>query len=166
MSKTELAAQLLKDALALGQELGDVQAQISALRGLGHVLSDTGDIVRAKTYYEAAVSLARNQDDRLVLAHALRHLADACRHKNDAEAAETFYDESIALYCADDEASSVHLANALRGSARLYEKRDSERAIALWKEAARIYQKVGIDAGVEEANQAIVRCRSNGTSRP
>ena len=119
----------------------------------------SNDFESARDTYIEAVTLAREQQDDLVLAHTVRHLADVYRNLDELDEAEPLYEEALAIYRSDARTSNLALANALRPMALLHEKRNQLNAAKdFWIEAERLYESVGVEAGVEECRQAIDRC--------
>ena len=82
----------------------------------GHVQED--DEAKLACYVEA-VAAARECDDPLQLAHAVRHLGDVHRHAGSREAAHACYDEALTLYRNADAPPTLDVANAVRPMAIL-----------------------------------------------
>jgi len=102
--------------------------------------------------YKLAVSLARAHGDPLVLAHRVRHLADAYRRLGRAELSEPAYQEALSIYRRYPEAKPLDVANALRGFAILKESIGArEEARGFWKEAHDLYVKLDVKPGVAES---------------
>ena len=94
------------------------------------------------------------RSEALNLAHTIRHRADALRRSGELDESAKCYAEALEIYRAHPEVSALELANAIRGAALLDEKlARHDRAIVLWKEAKALYEKAGVEAGVEEASK-------------
>ena len=104
------------------------------------------------------VSILRETDAVLQLAHKVRHLGDLHRHCDRLDDAESCYSEALALYREHDGSGSLDYANAVRRMAILKERRgDSVQALALWREARDLYAAVDVASGIEEAERHIAR---------
>jgi len=146
------ASQLFKDALkACGPDDGpSLRAAIHV--EIGRVALDLGDNESAVNHYRAAADLYRGLNDRMNLAHAVRHVADILRGMECTTEAEPFILEAIDLYRAQEPLPQLHLANALRVAALLKEQAGSDaEALPLWVEARDRYRSAGVDAGVAES---------------
>lgn len=92
---------------------------------------------------------------QLRFAHAIRHAADVLRDmKRDREAIRK-YEEALAVY-RTLEHRPLDLANTLRGYALAWESLgEIERAREGWREARDLYEKVQVQAGVDEASERL-----------
>lgn len=122
-----------------------------ALGKLGHVVLDRDDPDRARTLFAESVVVARELDDPLRLAHAVRHLGQVNHRLGRLESAARCYEEAVDLY---DQAGTAHAldhANAIRPMAMLKEELgDVEGARRLWRTAAKLYRSAGVEEGVRE----------------
>ena len=90
------------------------------------------------------------------IAHATRHIADLQTALDDFENAEQNYRASIAIYNAAAQTNPGDLANALAGFGRLLSKiGKADEAISVWEKTKALYQQVGLQAGVDEAEQRL-----------
>jgi tetratricopeptide (TPR) repeat protein len=111
-----------------------------------------GKAAEALAHYHKAAARARQSGDLVQLAYCLRHVSAIALELNDNEAALSAGEEAVAIYreCADD---PLGLANALRvtglAQAALGQR---DEAAACWFEARNLYQQLGIQAGVAEAD--------------
>ena len=111
--------------------------------------------------YEQAIAILREEDQPLLLAHALRHLGDIHHDRGRNDLAARFYDEALILYRGHPEASPLDVANALRSQALLKEETNRRaEAIALWREAGELYEMVDVEAGAKESARSIARLAS------
>lgn len=134
----------------------DAKRELSiALGKLGHVQED--DEAKLACYVEA-VAAARECDDPLQLAHAVRHLGDVHRHAGRREDARACYEEALTLYRDADAPPTLDVANAVRPMAILQaDLGNPEEALSLWREARDLYATVDIAEGVEEAERWMER---------
>ena len=139
--------------VALCREAGLNQKLVRALMLLGQIERDTAHREKAVKFYEEATVISREVDEPLRFAHTVRHLADLHRELGSLDLAEGFYNESLAIYRRERDASPGDLANAVRGFAVMKDAAGaSEQAKVLWEEARRLYSALGVDEGVEECN--------------
>lgn len=113
------------------------------------------------TSYEQAIAILREENDPLLLAHAIRHLGDIHHDRGRNALAARYYDEALALYREHPEAKPLDLANAIRSQAVLKEETGQiTDAIALWSEAERLYEIVNVEVGVKESARRVARLTS------
>ena len=150
----------LVEAVAICRETGSQRELAVALGRLGHVEQDTGRAAAALAAFKEAASVARGTDDGALLAHAVRHVGDVHRHAGRLAEAEACYDEALSAYPHLNAATTVPLdyANALRPMAILKEELGQvAEARALWRRARDLYGAAGIEAGVAECADHLVR---------
>jgi tetratricopeptide (TPR) repeat protein len=125
---------------------------------LGRVERDLRETGAALLHYEEAAAVYRKLDDPLRLAHTVRHVADILRESGQLEPAGPQYREALEFYRAQSDTPLLDLANALRGYALLQEElAQNQEAIALWREARKLYAAVNVKAGVDEGDRRIER---------
>ena len=140
------------EAVPVLRDSHDRLGLIRALKGLGQIERDRGNVVAALANYEEATGLARQENDPLLLAHTVRHVGDILRHLARTAGAENCYTEALALYRAHLDAPTLDLANTIRGMALLKDDLgETGAAQTLWKEAHHLYASLGIQAGVAES---------------
>lgn len=138
-------------ACGICEEIGATKELSIALGKLAHVALDRGRTDRARRLLEKAVAAARGAGDAQRVAHAVRHLGQVHHRQRRWDQAEECYREALDLYEREDDTSPLDHANALRPMAMLFEDRgDLDRAVGVWREAARLYRVAGVAAGVEE----------------
>jgi tetratricopeptide (TPR) repeat protein len=148
----------LRDAIDASRRSGNGGQLVSALGKLAHVLRDLDRQDEALPVSEEAVRVSRSGGDGLLLAHTVRHLGDLHRDAERLAEADRCYEEALALYRAAPSPDPLDVANALRPAAllKLSQGQRSE-ARALISEARALYQKAGIDAGVDECSRQLER---------
>ena len=125
-----------------------------ALRDLGELCRKLHDPAAALAAYREAVGLLRAHARDLKLAHTVRHLGDVHMDAGRASEAEPCYVEALAIYRSHPDPDPLDLANAIRGMAILREQQGGNAvALELWREAATLYQRCGVTAGVEESRR-------------
>ena len=126
------------------------------LKALGQVERDMGNPEIALPLYEEAVTIYRDRDQPLALAHTIRHVADMQQDLGRAELAEGNYRQALAIYRGRPETSPLDLANAVRGLAILAsDTGKNEEARALWQEAHDLYAAVNVEPGVKESSRRL-----------
>ncbi|MBV9670478.1 MAG: hypothetical protein JOZ43_05935 [Acidobacteriales bacterium] len=114
------------------------------LCSLAQLDRDLHDITASLQNYFEAVRILRIYSEPLLLAYALRHLADVQR-----ESAEADIREAIAILSTHPDAKQLDLANAFRILALLTSDP------ATWRGARDLYSKLGIDAGIGECDRRL-----------
>lgn len=148
----------LRDAIDASRRAGNGRQLVSALGKLAHVLRDLGRDDEALPVSEEAVHVSRDEGDSLRLAHTVRHLGDLHRDAGRLVEADRCYGEALALYRAAPSPDALDVANALRPAAFLkLSQGERSAARALLSEARTLYQKAGIDAGVEECSRQLAQ---------
>jgi predicted ATPase/DNA-binding SARP family transcriptional activator len=94
------ARTLVQDSVTIWRAVGasGKQGLAHALVVLGWVARDEGDLADARTFYEEAVQLFRERQDRWGLAYALTYLGLVPRDREDYAAARSLLEESVALW--------------------------------------------------------------------
>ncbi len=116
--------------------------------------ADHENFEKAMEFSAQSVAYYERSANRDKIAHARRHLADLQYHLKKWNQAEESYRQVIELYRSHSQTSDGDLANALRGFALLLKERGAiEEAKRVWQETKELYQALGIQAGVDEANQ-------------
>ncbi len=121
-----------------------------ALRGMGQIERDLGEIAAALEHHQQAADLYRTLQMPQEVAHTLRHVADIERENGDLAAAAAKYDEALLLYRGHPETKALDLANTLRGYALLKGATGhKEAAIAAWQEARILYERAASETGLD-----------------
>ena len=154
--RDEFAA-LVERALEVSRAEGSNADAASALHLSAQLYMDEGRPDAAVEPYEEAVALRRRVGDPEALAHELRHLGAARLELGELDAADGLLGEALRLYrqATGDEADTrrhLDTANAIRPLAILRERQGrAAEARALWEEARELYERAGIEDGVDEA---------------
>jgi len=146
------------EALGLVRKAQDVSKEddYDSLGRVFHVYMqlehDQGNFSKALKFCQKSLEYYRKTEDPLKIAHSLRHVADLQREIGQDADSERNYREVIDIYRTNPKLNLGNLANALRGFALVLEQRDRiKEAIPVWEETKDLYQKCGIQAGVDEA---------------
>lgn len=152
------ARRALEQAVRIARETAPGTALVKALGALAHVARDQGREDEGLELLEEAVRRGRRQDDPAALAHAVRHLGDVHRAARRLEEAERCYSEALELYERCPDAPALDLANALRPMALVWEVQGKNaESVELWRKARRIYEGLGVTAGVEECDEHLAK---------
>lgn len=156
--RPEDARRDFKAALELSRDHGTRRELSHALKGLGQIERDRGDLRAALHLYQEAVAVCREDDDVLWLAHTVRHVGDIQQDMGRIEQAELCYDEALAIYRDHENAAPLDLANAVRPFALLKEILGAhQEAASLWREARDLYNELHIDVGVKECTAHLAK---------
>ena len=130
----------LVDAVAICRREQVASDLAFAVKRLGQIERDLGNLDAALALYEEAAAIYRERDDALNLAHTIRHVGDIHHDRGRGGPAERCYDEALTLYRRSRGTRRSDLANAVRSMALQKERTgDLEHARALWKEARDLY---------------------------
>ncbi len=155
------AHEKLLQAASLCRQAGARRELALVLGKLGHVEEDLGNPDVALALYEERVTIHREEDQPLALAHAVRHVGDIHRNSGRQPEAEACYKEALSLYRNHGQPPTLDLANAIRPMAIVKENTGMlEEAKHLWEEARDLYNVVGVKAGVVECSRRIERLES------
>jgi tetratricopeptide (TPR) repeat protein len=134
----------------------DPSGRAQALTGVGQIERDLGNLEAAAKHYQSAVDLLRGLNEPLRLAHTIRHVGDILHDQGHLDAAVPCYEEALAVYRSHDATAPLDLGNTLRGYALVEQGRGNNAAASkLWQEARDLYQFVGVDAGIREADRRL-----------
>lgn len=132
----------------------DDHERAGQLRELGESARRKRDLAAAQKYYEEATALLRASADRMRFAHTVRHLGDVYVDLQNWVGAEESYIEALNIYRGQPATRVLDFANAIRSYAVLKDKTGrQEESRGLWAEAGRLYQELGVEAGIEECNR-------------
>jgi tetratricopeptide (TPR) repeat protein len=152
--RPEDARRSFTDAVAAAREAGNDNDLVLALKGLGQVERDIGELERALALYEEAAELCLANEDLGGLAHTLRHLGDIHQDAVAWSKADEYYEQALGLYRRDQEVTPLELANALRPLAQLRVRLgDHAAAEPLWRVALALYLAAGIAEGAAECDR-------------
>ncbi len=156
----ETARRAFEQALETSSLSQDEHGRLAALKGLGQLERDAGNPDQALYYFDDATRLARRTATKRLVAHTIRHYADAYRAAGQLAQALPLYQEALALYGEDPATPGLELANALRPAAIVFEQLShNQRAVKYWQQARTLYESAGIEAGVLECDEGISRCK-------
>jgi tetratricopeptide (TPR) repeat protein len=146
------AWQLFRNALKACGRDGDARQQAEIHVALAKVERDLKRNEAALSHYRSAAELYRRLNNPVMLAHAVRHIADILQGTGRHGEAGPFAVEAIAIYRSQQSPVRLHLANALRVAALVMEQEQAQdEALRFWAEAKGLYQQEGVDAGVAES---------------
>jgi tetratricopeptide (TPR) repeat protein len=135
---------------------------------LAHALRDLGELERgrsadaARMRYEEAVSILRELDTPLTLAHTIRHLGDIYTKAGRHSLAEQCCEEAVAIYRTHSNASALDVANAIRSLAVVKERLTQlDQARQLWQDAHNRYAALNVVEGTAEAAAHLSRLTRN-----
>jgi len=126
----------------------------SALNILGILADENTDYEKARSLYEEALPLLRDQDEPRRTAALLNNLALVSMHRKDVDAAEEFIAESLALYrqAGDSQGTAV----ALTTSADLFYRQGHLAASrALYEESLTIRRDLDDKQGIAETLEGL-----------
>jgi len=148
LGDSERAYRLCRWTLDLARRLGDDWSIAYTLYWLGDILLlKTGDDAGAKALYEESLNLYEAQDDSWGQAEVCGHLGVVATLRNELDAAQSFFRESlIAMQQMGDRWA---VARGLAGYAEALTRAGVYRQAALrWSESVKIWKALGNDPGL------------------
>ena len=135
-------SRLLKEVRAVAQVVGNCQAEIRCLRGLGDIELENANYLEAQECFNKALPLCKNSSDLLGEATCLWNLGDIARRYFQFDVAKDKYKEALPLY---------RLAASLDGEANCFwsigdlalQSKDFDDAKGHFEQALPLYREVG-----------------------
>jgi tetratricopeptide (TPR) repeat protein len=150
------ALRLFSEAVASSREPRQRREHIRALKGLGQIQRDEGDLESALVAYEEATRLCRDEGDELLLAHTVRHVGDIQMDAGRLDSARACIEEALEIYRRKDNRRPGDFANALRSAAILREMLgEASESRTTWEEARAMYAELEMSAAVAECDAHI-----------
>ena len=132
-----------------------------ALNGLAQYYRDGDAWARAAELYLERAAVCDRLGDRAGRAHATRHAGEVRHEDGRLEEARDLLMEAVEIYRALADPPRLDVANAVRPLALLLtETAEIGRAKILWAEARELYASLGIEEGVQEADNWLERIAS------
>lgn len=130
----------LLEAVAICRQAGHAGDLAFALKRLGQIERDSGQLNAALDAYVEAAEIDRECGDHVSLAHTMRHVGDIHQEAGRADLAAPCYEEALRLYRTSRAVRRGDLANAIRSFAIHKEQAgETEPARRLWTEARDLY---------------------------
>lgn len=159
--KTDSARQTFRQVLESCKFSGDAIGRLFALKGLAQLDRDRGQPQRAVEFLAEATQLAEQEDDMRLLAHTVRHYAEALMEAEQLPQSARCFERALNIYRSLPDLAGLELANALRPAALLHEQLGQRaEAAELWREARQLYEELQLTTGVAECDEGIERCGS------
>lgn len=139
----------LDEAIWLCRQAREQDRLAEALHLRANLARDAGDDTLAATLWREAISLLRLGQDKLALAHKLKHLADLRASQDERDSAEDGFSEAMRLYRAHPDAKPLDIANTAASYAHFLEQiKERSRSLELWREAQAHYAAIDLAEGV------------------
>lgn len=134
--------------------------QIKLYNRAGVIAQQQGDYATAATHHAAALTLARQHEELLPLAHTLHYLGFAAGRQGDYEEARRLLEESLALYRQSPEDNVASVTTLLNNLSIVYRRMgDMDKAIAVLSEALTLKRerndKIGLPAVLGNLGQML-----------
>jgi tetratricopeptide (TPR) repeat protein len=137
--------------------MGTAMQTAAELVELARQARNAGRTEEALAFYTAAMAAAHEVGDMAGMMHHGRHVADLHRKLGNFEEAYVLISVTLGFY-RENPPSDLELANTLRIAALADEAyEDFGRRAALWLEASELYARVGVQAGMDEAQAHLKR---------
>jgi predicted ATPase/DNA-binding CsgD family transcriptional regulator len=143
-------------ALTLARELGDREAEATALNNLGVQAMELGDFDEARTRFETCIAVAREADTSRLVIRALHNLGQIQRVQHDNVAAKQSMEEVLAL--AREQHIGWLLPSMLIGLAlTTTDLGDYDRAISLFHESLALAEARGNLSDIIDGIEGLAR---------
>jgi DNA-binding SARP family transcriptional activator/tetratricopeptide (TPR) repeat protein len=141
-----IAQRHIERALAVHRASGDLAAEAAVLGFQGDLLLRTNQPAHALRSFRQALTLDRRLGERFLETHALNGIATSALALRRFDQAEEHHDAALALATALGD--PYGRAHALAGIGHVREAAgDPAAAAALWREAADLYEEIGVPEG-------------------
>jgi tetratricopeptide (TPR) repeat protein len=139
----ERALGYLEQALAIERKIGDRLGEGDTLNNISNIFYAKGDYDRALIYLEQSLAIEQEIGDRKGEGTTLNNISQIYDAKGDYERALVYLEQSLAIQQAIGDISG--LATTLNNMAAIYleQKNDMVRAVHLFYQAYRIFEKIG-----------------------
>ena len=155
-NRLEDAKRAASSAIELSRHDSNKEHYAAAIKSLGQIERDSGNVQSSISLYEQAADIYRKHKNELQIAHTLRHLGDLHFDLDQLKIADSYYEEALSIYRNSAQTGELDLANMIRSVAILKEKEGNiPEAISLWKEAKSLYEDSDIKPGIEECKQRL-----------
>src|SRR5690349_20766006 len=139
--KTEQAACLYKERLAVVRETGDRISEGRVLGSLGNLYADIGDTEKAIEIYLERLNIARETEDRRGEASVLANLGDTYADSGDAAQAIKFLEQALHIFRELKERRNEGIT--MVNLARTYDKSgDASKAVELAQQSMEVCRKI------------------------
>ncbi|MBD1942704.1 tetratricopeptide repeat protein [Coleofasciculus sp. FACHB-712] len=154
LGKYQLAIDYHQQSIAIKREIGDRNGEASSLIGLGSASDSLGQYQLAIDYYQQSLAIKREIGDRTGEANSLIGLGNASDSLEQYPLAIDYYQQSLAIKreIGDRNGEATALFNLGNTLAKLGRKSE---ALAAYQNARDLYQAMGLDADVQNAENAI-----------
>ena len=142
-----------EEALPIYREIGDRLGEANAIKSLGDVHRMVAEYEEARGRYEEALPIYREIGARLGEANAIRGMAEVAAARNEQTLASRFFLESLTISrdIGDRRGSAIALLRmAVTGCAE-----NVREAVSLLREAAAIFEEIGLADGARRCSEAL-----------
>ncbi|YAF95067.1 MAG: tetratricopeptide repeat protein [Nodularia sp. CChRGM 3473] len=156
LGQYQQAIEFYQQSLNIAREIGDRNSETSSLMGLGNVDFSLGQYQQAIEFYQQSLNIAREIGDRNGVSDSLGNLGNAYRSLGECQQAIDFLQQSLAI--AREIGDIRGEANSWFNLGLTLENINRELdALGVYRNARELYQKMGLDADVQNCNNAIER---------
>jgi tetratricopeptide (TPR) repeat protein len=160
LGQYQRAIDFYQQSLDIKKEIGDIQGESNSLNNLGNAYYSLGQYERAIDFYQQSLDIAKEIGDIQGESNSLNNLGNAYDSLGQYQRAIAFYQQSLDI--AKEIGDIRGEANAWFNLGRSLEKVDREQdAVGAYRNARELYQTMGLDAYVQDCNNAI-----EGLSQP
>ncbi|MBD1888474.1 tetratricopeptide repeat protein [Coleofasciculus sp. FACHB-SPT9] len=148
------AIDYLQQSLAIKQEISDRNGEANSLNSLGNVYGSLEQYPKAIDYYQQSLKIFWEIGDRNGVAASLANLGNTSNSLGQYPQAIDYYQQSLAITreIGDRNGEANSLFNLGYALAKLGRKLE---AIGAYQDARNLYQAIGLDADVQDAENAI-----------
>ena len=145
-----------QQSLEIKQERGDRSGVASSLTNLGNAYHSLGEDQRAIDYHQQSLEISRGIGDRYIEAKSLNNLGNAYHSLGEYQKAIDYLQQSLEIKQEIGDRSGEGNACFNLGLA-LEKVKQKSKAIDAYRNARQLYQAIGLDADVQDCEEAIER---------
>ncbi|MBD2483522.1 tetratricopeptide repeat protein [Planktothrix sp. FACHB-1365] len=146
-----------QQSLEIAQEIGDRSGVANSLGGLGNAYDSLGQYQRAIDFYQQSLEIAQEIDYKMGEAISLNNLGGAYKNLENYQTAIQYYQQALAIQLENPQYQAIFWANLGFALGKINRTED---ALGAYRNARELYQNLGLDADVQDCDNAIQQLTS------
>ncbi|WP_414515647.1 tetratricopeptide repeat protein [Nostoc sp. PCC 9305] len=156
LGQYQQAIDFYQQCLKIAREIGDRNSEGITFGGLGNAYNSLGQYQQAIDFYQQWLKIAREIGDRNSEGKSLMNWGSAYLYQGQYQRAIEFYQQSleIAREIGDRNGEAITWFNLAQALKNIHQELD---ALGAYRNASEVFQAIGLDAKVQDCNNAIKR---------